>query len=140
MHGFWYDDVKLKYGEKAKVCYIDKDSFIVYTKTGYTYKDIAEDVETRINTLNYGKSRRVIGWNQKIITKFAGQRAKTYSYLIEDGSEDKKQKSQKSAPSEKTKFENYKSCLETTKLENKIKHLEKYKINIDNLKNIIKNS
>ena len=61
MYGFWYDHVKLKYGEKAKFCYIDEDCFIVYTKTGYTYKDIAEDVETRIDTLNYGKSKRVIG-------------------------------------------------------------------------------
>ena len=31
----------------------------------------------------------------KIITKFVGLRAKTYSYLIDDSSEDKKQKAQK---------------------------------------------
>ena len=29
---FWYDYVKLKYGEKAKLCYMDTDSFIVYIK------------------------------------------------------------------------------------------------------------
>ena len=27
---FWYDYVKLKYGEKAKLCYMDKDS-VLYT-------------------------------------------------------------------------------------------------------------
>ena len=32
----------------------------------------------------------------KIMIKFFGLRAKTYSYLIHDGSEDKKQKAQKS--------------------------------------------
>ena len=32
----------------------------------------------------------------KIMIKFVGLRAKTYSYLIHDGSEDKKQKAQKS--------------------------------------------
>ena len=33
---------------------------------------------------------------EKIMTKFVGLRAKTYSYLIDDGSEDKKtQKAQK---------------------------------------------
>ena len=29
---FWYDYVKLKYGEKAKLCYVDTNSFIVYIK------------------------------------------------------------------------------------------------------------
>ena len=30
---FWYDCVKPKYDEKAKLCYIDTDIFIVYIKT-----------------------------------------------------------------------------------------------------------
>ena len=34
----------------------------------------------------------------------------------------------------KLKLGNHRSCLETTKLENKINHLEKNKINIDSLK------
>ena len=41
---------------------------------------------------------------------------------------------------EKLKVGNYKNSLQATKLENKIKHLEKNKINIDSLKKIIKNS
>ena len=41
MHEFWYDYVKPKYGEKAKLCYMDTDSFIVYIKTDDTYKDVA---------------------------------------------------------------------------------------------------
>ena len=32
MYEFWYDYVKPKYGEKAKLCYMDADSFIVYIK------------------------------------------------------------------------------------------------------------
>ena len=47
MYEFWYDYVKPKYGEKAKLCYMDTDSFIVYIKTDDIYKDIGEDVETR---------------------------------------------------------------------------------------------
>ena len=50
MYEFWYDYVKLKYGEKAKLCYMDTDSFIVYIKTDDIYKGIAEDVETRFDT------------------------------------------------------------------------------------------
>ena len=29
MHEFWYDYVKLKYGEKPKLCYMGTDSFFV---------------------------------------------------------------------------------------------------------------
>ena len=32
MYEFWYDYVRQKYGEKAGLCYIDTDSFIVYIK------------------------------------------------------------------------------------------------------------
>ena len=43
---FWYDYVKRKYDEHAKICYIDTDSLIVHVKTDDIYKDIAEDVKT----------------------------------------------------------------------------------------------
>ena len=62
----------------------------------------------------------------KIITKCVGLRAKTYGYLIDDGSEDKKAKGTKQCViKRKLKFENYENCLDTTRLENKIKYLEK---------------
>ena len=47
---------------------------------------------------------------KKIRTKFVGVRAKTYRYLIDDGSEDKKAKgTKKCVMKRKLKFENYKS-------------------------------
>ena len=52
MYEFWYDYVKPKFGEKAKLCYMDTDSFIVYTKTDNIYKDITEDVETKFDASN----------------------------------------------------------------------------------------
>ena len=62
----------------------------------------------------------------KIITKFVELRAKTYSYLIDDSSEDKKVKSTKKCViKRKIQFENYKNCLEATQLENNIYYLEK---------------
>ena len=46
----------------------------------------------------------------KIMTKFFGLRAKTYSYLIDDGSEDKKAKNTKKCVIKRIlKFENYKN-------------------------------
>ena len=53
MYQFFYDHIKLKYGEKVKLCYMDWYSFIVYIKPDDIYKDITEDVETRFNTSNY---------------------------------------------------------------------------------------
>ena len=32
---------------------MDTDGFMVYMKTDYVYRDIAEDVETRFDTSNY---------------------------------------------------------------------------------------
>ena len=66
------------------------------------------------------------------MTKFVGLRAKTYSYLIDDNSEDKKTKDTKMcAIKRELKFEDYKNCLEVTQLENKINYLEKNKFTID---------
>ena len=53
MYEFWYDDLKPKYGENAKLCFIYTDSFIVHVKTIDIYKDIAEDVDTRSDTSNF---------------------------------------------------------------------------------------
>ena len=62
----------------------------------------------------------------KIMTKFVGLRAQTYSYLIDDGSEDKKAKGPKKCViKRKIKFENYRNCLEATQLDDKTKYLEK---------------
>ena len=149
---FWYDYAKSKYGEKAKLCYMDTDSFIVYIKANNIYKDIAEDVETRFDTSNYelecnsinklltkGKNKKVIGLmkdesGSKIMTKFVGLRAKAYSCLIDDDSEDNKGKgTKKCVIKRKIKFGNYKNCLEATEIENKVNYLEKNKIDIDNL-------
>ena len=52
MYEFWYDYVKPKYGKKEKF-----HGFIVYIKTDYIYKDIAEDVETRFGISNYELDR-----------------------------------------------------------------------------------
>ena len=115
MYEFWYNYVKLKYGGKAKLCYMDTGGFIVYIKTDDIYKDIAEDVETRFDTSNYEldrplperKAKNVIGLmkdelGRKIMTKFVGLRVKTYSYLTDDGSEDKKKKGTKKCVIKKT--------------------------------------
>ena len=44
MYEFWHNSMKQKYGEKAKLCYIDTYSFVVHVKTDDIYKDIEEDI------------------------------------------------------------------------------------------------
>ena len=39
MYEFWYDYIKPKYNDKAKLCYMDTDSFVMYIKTEDFYKD-----------------------------------------------------------------------------------------------------
>ena len=61
--------------------------------------------------------------------------------LIHDSSEDKKAKGTKKCVKErKLQFQNYKTRLEATQLEKKIKHLEKNKTDIGSIKKIIRNS
>ena len=53
MYEFWYDYIKPKYGDKARLCYMDTDSFVMHIKTEDFYKDIADDVERWFDTSNY---------------------------------------------------------------------------------------
>ena len=53
LYGFWYDYIKQKYQNNAKLCYMDTRSFIIYIKTEDIYEDIADDVEKIFNTSNY---------------------------------------------------------------------------------------
>ena len=91
MYEFWYDYVKTKNGEKAKLCYMGTNSFLAYIKTEVIYVDIAKDVETRFDTSNYElerplrkeKNKKVIGLmtdklGRKIMTQFTTLRPKTY--------------------------------------------------------------
>ena len=68
MYEIWYDYLKPIYGENIKLCYIDKDSFIVHVKTNAIYRDIAEDVEARFDASNYEINRLLSkAKNEKVI-------------------------------------------------------------------------
>ena len=55
MYEFWYEYSKPNFGEKVRLCYMNKD--IIYIKTDDIYKDIGEDVETRFDISDYQLSR-----------------------------------------------------------------------------------
>ena len=152
MYEFWYGYVKPKYGENAKLCYMDTDSFIVHVKIDDIYKDIAEDVDTRFDTSNFEMGRPFPKGNNKkliemmkeelsgqIMKEFVEIRAKTYTYLKDNNDEDKKPKdTQECVIKRQFKSEDYKNCYEAAQIGNKINPLEKNKIDLDSPKEFIK--
>ena len=52
MYEFWYNYIIPKYGDKAKLCYTDTDSFIINIKTEDFFEDISNDVERWFDTSN----------------------------------------------------------------------------------------
>ena len=73
MYEFWYDYIKPKYQDKAKLCYMDTDSSIVHIKTEHFYKDIANDVEKWFDISNYDENNKrplPIGKNKEVIGLF----------------------------------------------------------------------
>ena len=136
MYEFWYDYIKSKYGDKAKLCYANTDSFVIYIKTEDFFVDIAGDVKGWFDTSNFDKNDKrplPIGENKKvpglfkdelggkIITEVVPPRPKTWSYLIDDGSEHKKAKGiEKAVIKNRIMFENFKDCLFNNKIMRKL--------------------
>ena len=117
MYEFWYGYIKPKYQDKAKLCYMDTDSFAIYIKTENFYKYIANDVKKWFDTSNYSKddnkllpidkNKKKIGFfkdelRREIIKIFVGLRAKTWAYLMDDDTEHKKLKKQKKCNKKRT--------------------------------------
>ena len=131
MFDFHYNYIIPKYGNKAKLLFTDTDSFLYEIETEDFYKDISGDVRDRFDTSDYkeghpsgiptGINKKVLGMFKdeaagKIIKEFVGLRAKLYSYIMEEGEENKKCKGvKKQVVEENITHEDYKTCLLTGK-------------------------
>ena len=131
MYDFHYNYIKPKYGEKAKLLFTDTDSFMYEIETEDFYKDISKDVKDRFDTSDYpenhpsgiptGINKKVLGMFKdeaagKRIKEFVGLRAKLYSFIMEDGKENKRCKGVKKQVVESSiTHEDYKTCLRTGK-------------------------
>ena len=102
MYKIWDDYIKPRYLDRAKLCYTDTDSFIIYIITEDFFEDIVDDVTKWFDTSNYdendkrplpiSKSKKVYGFFKdelggKIMKEFVALRAKTYAYLTNDDNE-----------------------------------------------------
>ena len=92
MYQFWYDYLKVKYGNKIKLIYTDTDSLVIEVETDDIYKDMYEDghlydfSEYNKNHPNFSlTNKKVYGifkddLNCNIITEFTTDKSKMYSY------------------------------------------------------------
>ena len=93
MYEFHYDYMKQKYPKGLTLCYMDMDSLIYSIETDDFYKDIANDVKNRFDTIGYNPNRPLpVGLNKKVIglmkdelggeimTEFVTLRSKMYAY------------------------------------------------------------
>ena len=95
MYDFHYDFMRPKYSSKAKMCYMDTDSFVYEIEMEDFYRDIAKDVEKRFDTSGYSKddnrplpirkNKKVIGLMKdelvgKIMIEFVALRPQKYVY------------------------------------------------------------
>ena len=131
MYDFHYNYIKPKYGAKAKLLFTDTDSLMYEIETEDFYKDISKDVKDRFDTSDYpenhpsgiptGINKKVLGMFKdeaagKRIKEFVGLRAKLYSFIMEDGKENKRCKGVKKQVVESSiTHEDYKTCLKTGK-------------------------
>ena len=103
MNEFWYDFIKSKYADKVKLSYMDTDSFVMHSKTEDFYKDISADVDRWFDTSNFdinnngplenGKNKKKLGkfkdeLGGKIMAELCALRAKAYSFLIDEYTDD----------------------------------------------------
>ena len=69
MYKFLYDYFKPKHEDRAKLCYMDTDRFIIYIKKEDFFQDISNDVEKWFDTSNFDKNDRrslPVGKNKKV--------------------------------------------------------------------------
>ena len=101
MYEFWYEYVKQKYKDKANLCYMDTDNFVINIFTEEFFEDINNDMERWLDTSNYDKNDNrplPMGMNKKLINvfkdelggkimkEFCALRAKTFTYLMDNDS------------------------------------------------------
>ena len=131
MFDFHYNYIKPKYGNNAKLLFTDTDSLFYEIQTEDFYKDISGDVKDKFDTSDYpenhpsgiptGINKKVLGMMKdevvgKNIKEFVGLRSKLYSFIMEEGKENKRCKGVKKQVVENSiTHEDYKTCLLTGK-------------------------
>ena len=138
MYQFHYEYVKPKWEDKSELLFTDTDSlcYEIEIKTDDVYKDISEDVNEWFDTSNYdknhpsgiltGKNKKVIGFYKDEcggvpVIKFAGCKAKSYSFETSNGKTEKKCKGVKKYVVKKhISFKDYEQAVLSSKTQHRV--------------------
>jgi hypothetical protein len=128
MYSFYYDVMKVKYGEDCKLLYTDTDSLIMHIKTPDLYKDFKgmsgnfDCSNYPTDHPNYDKSNaKKLGYfkdeaDGNIITQFCALKPKMYAMLVEEPTKVKEKITAKGCPKAAVKkqvqFRDYIDSLE----------------------------
>lgn len=130
MYEYYYNFLKLKYGENVCLAYTDTDSFVLHVKTDDFYADMKQNLE-RYDTSDYPEdnifqmprvNKKVPGLfkdelKSEIITGFVGLRSKMY--CVKTATEDKMKKAKgvkKYVLKREIKYKDYVRCLKENKI------------------------
>ncbi|XP_065196577.1 uncharacterized protein LOC135828072 [Sycon ciliatum] len=93
MYSFFYDQLKVKYGDRVRLLYTDTDSLILNFLTDDLYEDMKADLHELYDTSNYpaghplrsDRNKKVVGKMKdelggKLMTEFVGLRSKVYCF------------------------------------------------------------
>ena len=122
MYNYWYNTIKAKYGEKAKLLMTDTDSLCFSVETDDIYRDRLDYI-AQLDNSKYpvghflhndnaivGKFKDEMSGN--VIYKFCGTRAKCYSYMMANSYQAHRCKGVKSSfVKQNIKFDNYAQCI-----------------------------
>jgi hypothetical protein len=124
LYSFHYDYIRVRYGDRAQLCYTDTDSLVYHVRTKDVYEDMGEnrhlfDLSTypRSHFLHDLTNRKKLGlWSDeargKMILEFCGLKSKLYSLRFADATEQRAAKGvQRSCIQKDLCHEMYMSCL-----------------------------
>lgn len=130
MYDYYYNFLKMEYGDNVEMMYTDTDSFILNVKTECFYTDMKKNMH-RYDTSDYPEINRfnMLRQNKKvpglfkdelngvIMTEFVGLRSKMYAVKCEDGVKMKKAKGVKKCTlKNRITFDDYIDCVENKRV------------------------
>src|SRR3989337_2124426 len=120
MYEFWYGYVKEKYGDKARLGYMDTDSYIFETETEDIYRDMAErpDLFNLNGDQTVGKYKDETPGNT--ISLSTHIRAKSYHYVLTDKTTKSKHKGVSKKGMSEMAIDTYMPSLEGSLLDDSI--------------------
>ena len=98
MYDFFYNNIKEKYGDRARLQMTDTDSFLLEIQTGDWYDDIRDEIKTLYDTSEYPENhpaglprvnKKVIGlWKDeykgRTVNEYAGTCSKSYALTLSE--------------------------------------------------------